>query len=170
MSTTGVPNAGTRRRIEDVGQFALRLAIAASFALAVADRFGVLGGPGADGVSWGSWTIFRAYTAQLVPVPVDVVVDTAAVLATALETILALLLAVGLWTRIAAGVAALLTATFGVTMLVFLGPLAPFRYPVFVFTAAAILLAGLKRYRWSIDALRKEVPGAGRDNDAPGTR
>ena len=34
----------------------------------------------------------------------------------------------------------------------------------------AILLAGLKRYRWSIDALRKEVPGAGRDNDAPGTR
>ena len=81
-----------------------------------------------------------------------------------------LLLAVGLWTRLAAGVAALLTVTFGVTMLVFLGPLAPFRYPVFVFTAAAILLAGLKRYRWSIDALRKEVPGAGRDNDAPGTR
>lgn len=121
-------------------------------------------------MSWGSWTIFRAYTAQLVPVPVDVVVDTAAVLATALETILALLLAVGLWTRLAAGVAALLTVTFGVTMLAFLGPLAPFRYPVFVFTAAAILLAGLKRYRWSIDALRKEVPGAGRDNDAPGTR
>jgi putative oxidoreductase len=166
MSTTSVPNAETRRRIEDGGQLALRLAIAASFALAVADRFGVLGGPGEDGVSWGSWTIFRAYTAQLVPVPVDLVVDTAAVLATAL----ALLLAVGLWTRLAAGVAALLTVTFGVTMLVFLGPLAPFRYPVFVFTAAAILLAGLKRYRWSIDALRKEVPGAGRDNDAPGTR
>lgn len=170
MTTTSVPNAETRRRIEDVGQIALRLAIAASFALAVADRFGLLSGPGADGVSWGSWTIFRAYTAQLVPVPVDLVVDTAAVLATALETVLALLLAVGLWTRLAAGVAALLTVTFGVTMLVFLGPLAPFRYPVFVFTAAAILLAGLKRYRWSIDALRKEVPGAGRDNDAPGTR
>lgn len=54
MTTTSVPNAETRRRIEDVGQIALRLAIAASFALAVADRFGLLGGPGADGVSWGS--------------------------------------------------------------------------------------------------------------------
>lgn len=167
MSTTSVPNAETRRRIED-GQVALRLAIATSFALAVADRFGFLGGPGADGVSWGSWTILRAYTAQLVPIPVDVVVDTAAVFATALATALALLLAVGLWTRIAAVAAALLTVTFGVTMLVFLDR-SRVPIPGLRFHGRRDPARGAEAL-WSIDVVRKEVPGAGRDNDAPGTR
>lgn len=144
----------TRQRVEDIGQLTLRFAIAASFALAVADRFGALGRPGDEGVSWGSWAVFRAYTAQLVPIPVDLVVDAAAVVATVLEVVLTVLLVLGLWTRAASAAAAVLTATFGLAMFVFLGPLAPFRYPVFVFTAAAILLAGLSRYRWSMDVLR----------------
>lgn len=153
MATT---RTETRQRVEDIGQVALRLAIATSFALAVADRFGALGGPGADGVSWGSWAAFRAYTARLVPIPVDIIVDTAAVSATLLEVAVTVLLVLGLWTRAASAAAAVLTATFGVTMFIFLGPLAPFRYPVFVFTAAAILLAGVSHYRWSIDSSRNK--------------
>lgn len=137
---------------KDIGQFAVRWAIAVSFLLAVADRLGLLGGPGDPGVSWGSWDAFREYTARLVPVPVDLLVDAAAVAATVLETLLAVLLIAGFLTRLAAVGAAALTLVFGLSMLVFLGPLAPFRYPVFLFTAAAVLLAGLPRHRWSVDA------------------
>lgn len=141
--------------MRDVGQLALRLTIAASFLLAVADRLGVLGVLGDPGVSWGSWEVFRDYTARLVPVRVDVVIDTAAVMVTLLETVLSILLTLGLFVREASLAAAALTLVFGVSMLLFVAPLAPFAYPVFVFTAAALLLAGLPRYRWSADAARR---------------
>lgn len=139
---------------QDVGQLALRFAISASFLLAVADRFGYLGAPGDPGVSWGTWAAFRDYTARLIPLPVDAIVDVAAIGATSIEIVVAVLLILGLFTRVAAAVGATLTLAFGVTMFVFLGPLAPFRYPVFVFTAACLLLAGLARHRWSLDAAR----------------
>lgn len=145
----------TRRTADlatDIGQLGVRVIIAVSFLLAVADRLGMLGSPGDPGVSWGSWGAFREYTARLVPVPVDLLVDAAAVGATILETLLAVLLIAGFVTRMAATGAAALTLVFGLSMFVFLGPLAPFRYPVFLFTAAAVLLAGLPRHRWSLDA------------------
>ena len=43
----------------------LRIALAAAFASAVADRFGIWGQPGANGVSWGDLSHFNAYVAKL---------------------------------------------------------------------------------------------------------
>src|SRR5262245_586846 len=43
----------------------VRLALAASFLSAVADRLGLWGPPGATGVSWGSVPKYEEYVAQL---------------------------------------------------------------------------------------------------------
>src|SRR5919198_431737 len=43
------------------------IAIGLELVGAVADRFGLLGGPGSPGVSWGDWSHFRAESAELVP-------------------------------------------------------------------------------------------------------
>jgi hypothetical protein len=64
---------------------------------AVADRFGLLGGPGSPGVSWGDWSHFRAETAELVPWAT--LVQPAAVTATVAELTLGLLLVAGPWWR-----------------------------------------------------------------------
>jgi hypothetical protein len=72
--------------------------LAAAFAGAVADRFGLFGEPGASGVSWGSWPVFVEYTRTLlhgVPLPVA---TAAAVGATVAELALAAALLVG-WQR-----------------------------------------------------------------------
>ncbi|MEO6510523.1 MAG: hypothetical protein ABIO16_06000 [Nocardioides sp.] len=60
---------------------------------AVADRFGLLGGPGDPGVSWGDWQHFEAETAELVPW--SVLVPYAAVAATIAELVLGSLLVLG---------------------------------------------------------------------------
>ena len=84
--------------------------LAADFAGAVADRFGVFGPPGAPGVSWGNWAVFVDYTRLLLldaPRPLAVL---AAAAATATEVTLAVLLVSG-WQRrwVGKGAAGLLT-------------------------------------------------------------
>ena len=73
------------------------IAIGIELAGAVADRFGLLGGPGDPGVSWGDWSHFRAETAELVPW--DALVGPAAVGATIAELTLGVLLIAGPWWR-----------------------------------------------------------------------
>jgi hypothetical protein len=88
----------TPPRVVAVAGRGMAVLLAAGFAGAVADRFGLFGPPGAAGVSWGDWTAFVAYTRLLlhgVPEPVAVV---AALGATAAEVVLALLLVTG-WQR-----------------------------------------------------------------------
>ena len=65
---------------------------------AVADRFGAWGPPGAVGVSWGSWSAFVGYTAELLPGPVRDLASVAALGATAAEVLLGVLLLTG-WQR-----------------------------------------------------------------------
>jgi hypothetical protein len=72
--------------------------LAAQFAGAVADRFGVFGPPGAVGVSWGSWSAFVDYTALLLHGAPHGAVVGAAALATVLEVALAVALLSG-WQR-----------------------------------------------------------------------
>ena len=101
---------------------------------AVADRFGFWGPPGAPGVSWGSWSGFVRYTAQLLPgVGRDLVVG-AAVAATVTEVTLGLLLLSG-WQRrwVGKATAGLLTV-YVVTMALTVGldALATFAVPVLV--------------------------------------
>src|SRR5699024_11070976 len=43
----------------------LRIALAAGFLSAVADRLGLWGPPGAAGVAWGNWELFLDYVALL---------------------------------------------------------------------------------------------------------
>ena len=86
---------GRARRVATVLGWATALALAADLGGAVLDRFGVLGPPGARGVSWGSWTAFREYAAVLLHHPPDLVVTAAAVGATVVEAALALALLSG---------------------------------------------------------------------------
>ncbi|MNR64755.1 hypothetical protein D3C85_1875070 [compost metagenome] len=53
--------------------------------------------------------------------------------------------------RLAATAAAILTFIFAVCMIAASGIGAPFQYPVFVFTGAALVLAGLDNFKWSLD-------------------
>lgn len=76
--------------------------LALDFAGAVADRFGLFG---TEGVSWGTWDAFVAYTARLLPFVPDSLVEAAAVSATAGEVVLAVWLLSG-WQRRWAGKAA----------------------------------------------------------------
>lgn len=140
-------------RKQDLAQLLLRLALSAGFLLAVADRFGWMGAPGSKGVSWGNWANFVGYTHTLLPFLSDGLASVMAGIATACEIIFGICLLIGLWVRLAAAGAALLTLIFGLCMAVFLGIRAPFGYPVFVFTGAAWVLATLSSYRWSVEAL-----------------
>ena len=58
---------GTDRnwKLLDLSALALRLALAASFLSAVADRFGIWGKSGEPRVSWGDFAHFVAYTERL---------------------------------------------------------------------------------------------------------
>ena len=52
---------------ERAALLALRVALAACFISAVADRLGCWGAPGAPGVAWGAWAPFVAFTGTLNP-------------------------------------------------------------------------------------------------------
>jgi len=122
-------------------QWLLRLALAASFLSAVADRSGLWGPPGAPGVAWGAWPVFVAYVAQLnwfAPTPL---IPVLAWVATGLEVLLAIGLLVG-WRLpwVALGSGCLLLA-FASTMTLALGIKAPLDFSVFTAAASAFLLA-----------------------------
>lgn len=69
--------------------------LALDLAGAVLDRFGVLGGPGSPGVSWGDWTRFTDYTTVLLHDPGSTLVSVSAVGATVVEAVIAVALGSG---------------------------------------------------------------------------
>ena len=115
----------------DIATLLLRIAIALALLSAVADRFGLWGPPGKQGVSWGDLAHFDAYVAKLnwfLPAAVIPAVGWAATVA---ETLLALGLLIGWHLRWVSLASALLLLSFAVAMLVALGPKAPLDYSVF---------------------------------------
>ena len=132
-------------------QLFARIALSLGFFLPVMDRLGFLGAPGSNNVAWGNWENFRAYTGQILPFLGEASLNLAAVLATIMECILAVCLLIGFKTKLAGLGTAILTAIFGISMFIFLGRLAPFAYPVFVFTAAGALLWTKEDFKWSLD-------------------
>ncbi len=121
----------------------VRLALAASFLSAVADRLGLWGPPGAADVSWGSVPKYQEYVAQLnwfLPAGLVPVVGWAA---TACEVMLAIGLLIGWRLHWVAFVAGILLTTFAVMMAVALGPKPPLDYSVPSAAGAAFLLAAL---------------------------
>lgn len=124
-----------------IAMWLLRIALAASFLSAVADRFGFWGGPGQPQVAWGAWRPFVDYTGVLLFYLPPSVVTASAVLATAAEMVLALWLLTGWQLRMAAFASAALLALFAASMVVSLGWKAPLDYSVFTAAAAAFALA-----------------------------
>jgi hypothetical protein len=121
----------------------LRLALAAGFLSAVADRFGVWGPAGTPGVSWGGFAPFLAYTGQLLWFLPASLVPAAGWASTVLEVALAVGLLVGVWLRAVALATGVLLSVFAVTMTVALGAEAPLSYSVWSAAGGAFLLASL---------------------------
>jgi putative oxidoreductase len=122
-----------------IAQLFLRLALGIGFILPVMDRFGWLGAPGQNGVAWGNWDNFVAYTNTLVPFASKGVANIMGAIATAGEGIFAILLIIGYKTKLAALGSFLLTLTFALCMALFYEWRAPFSYSVFTCSAAKLV-------------------------------
>lgn len=119
----------------------LRVVMSADFLLAVADRFGLLGAPGAPGVSWGNFTHFVDYTHTVTVFLPRSVAPPLAVTATIAEITLGLALLLGIQLRRAALGSAALLAVYGICMTLSLPPAQQFHYNVLILAAAMLALA-----------------------------
>ena len=128
-------------RLTRFAAIGLRVALAAGFLSAVADRFGLWGIPGTPGVAWGDWSHFLIYTGRLNWFLPSSLIPMVGVVATLAETALALLLLVGAWPRYTALASGALLLLFALTMTFALGIKAPLGYSVYVGAAAAFYLA-----------------------------
>ena len=131
----------------------LRLALALSFLFPVADRLGLLGPPGTPGVTWGNFTNFLSYNAQVNSFLPAVTRPALGVTATVLETLFGVTLFLGVYTRLAAAGAGALLLLFGSAMAISFGIKSPFDYSVFSAMGGALLLAGWGEYPLTADAL-----------------
>lgn len=122
----------------------LRLALAAGFLSAVADRFGLWGPAGTPGVAWGGFDPFLAYTGKLLWYLPAGLVPAAGWAATVLEVTLAAGLLAGARLRAVALASGVLLLVFAVTMTFALGPEPPQSYSVWSAAAGAFLLASLR--------------------------
>jgi uncharacterized membrane protein YphA (DoxX/SURF4 family) len=136
-----------------LAQLFTRVALGFGFLLPVFDRLGFLGGPGSGKAAWGDWSHFVTYTHQLMPFTNLSTANMAGVIATIAECVLGICLIIGYLVRWMGLGAAIITLTFAVFMIISLGIAAPFKYPVFVFTGAGLLLYTHRYFRWSLDAL-----------------
>lgn len=119
----------------------LRLALAASYLSAVADRFGVWGAPEMGEVTWGNFENFIAYTALLNPYVPSAAIPALAWIATILEVLLAIGLILGFRLRIVATVSAILLGIFAVSMSLTTGFEGPLTYSVWTAAGASLVLA-----------------------------
>src|SRR3954447_24264190 len=131
----------SKKRLSNTAPVAMRMALAAGFLSAVADRFGLWGPIGTPGVSWGGFAKFLDYTATLLPFLPTKLVAVAGWAATAAETLLGVALLAGVRVRLAALASGVLLLTFAVAMTTALGPEAPLSYSVWTAAAGAFLLA-----------------------------
>jgi uncharacterized membrane protein YphA (DoxX/SURF4 family) len=119
----------------------MRVALAAGFLSAVADRFGLWGPIGTPGVGWGGFAAFLTYTGRLLPFLPAPLVAVAGWAATAAEVALAVALLVGVRVRLVALASGVLLLTFAIAMTTALGPEPPLSYSVWTAAAGAFLLA-----------------------------
>lgn len=124
------------------------IAIGLELVGAVGDRFGLLGPPGAPGVSWGDWSHFRVETAELVPW--DALVQPAAVAATIAEPTLGALLVLGPWWRWAGKGTAGLFAVYLVAMVPGMGATSVLAYAVPVLVGGALVTSARGPRRRSV--------------------
>lgn len=123
---------------KDIVKLFLRGSLGVGFLSPVADRFGWWGD------SWGNWSSFVEYTAQLMPWLSSGIAEVAAVIATTLEIVLGLALLLGFKVKITAILSGILLILFAVAMTTALGIKAPLNFSVFTASAAAFALATMK--------------------------
>lgn len=128
-------------KFQTFAKWGLKIALALSFLSAVADRFGLWGAAGSEGVAWGNFENFTTYTKLLVPWAPAATLTFFAWSATVLELILGLLLLTNFKGKCVAFVSCALLFTFALSMFFFIGIKAPFDYSVFTAAFAALLLA-----------------------------
>src|SRR3954467_12519490 len=129
------------KRLSNAAPVAMRMALAAGFLSAVADRFGLWGPLGTPGGAWGGVGKFLDYTATLLPFLSATLVAVAGWASTVAEIVLGVALLAGVRVRLAALASGVLLLTFAVAMTTALGPEAPLSYSVWTAAAGAFLLA-----------------------------
>jgi uncharacterized membrane protein YphA (DoxX/SURF4 family) len=133
----------------------LRVLIGLAFLQAVGDRFGLFGGPGAPGVSWGDFAHFIAYAGQVNSFMPDASIPTLAVLATICEITFGLTMLFGISIRYVALGSAILLFLFATAMTI--SRLSQFSYGVYLMSAGALSLAAIDASFLSIDALLRRA-------------
>lgn len=133
----------TNERILQIARTFLRLSLGATFLLAIADRFGLLGPHGSKNVSWGDWMHFVQYVAILNWFVPKLLIPGLAVLETTIELALGVALVLGIYQRFVAWSSAALLMSFALTMSIALGIIAPFSYSVFTAFSGALLLGAV---------------------------
>jgi putative oxidoreductase len=138
-----------------------RLLMAAEFLLAVGDRFGAFG-PAGNGVYWGDFAHFVAYTRTVTGFAPAGAAPALAVLATIAEVGLGLALLFGTRTRLAALGSAGLLLIYGVSMTVSLPVAEQFHFAVFVLCAGMFALSTVDTTAVSVDGLaaRRRITAA----------
>jgi uncharacterized membrane protein YphA (DoxX/SURF4 family) len=128
-----------------------RMLIGVGFLENVADRLGLLGPPGAPGVSWGDFQHFIAYTAQVNAFAPAAIIPALAVLATIGESTFGLTMLLGVRIPLAAAGSALLFFIFATAMV--LSGLSQFQYNVYLMSVTAWALATIDASFLSVDSL-----------------
>jgi uncharacterized membrane protein YphA (DoxX/SURF4 family) len=126
----------------------LRLALAAGFLSAVADRFGMWP---KDVSVWGNWDSFLEYTQHINPWMTSAMVSPVGVLATVAEIIFAICLIIGFKTELIARLSGYLLLIFALSMTFSTGIKGAFDYSVFTAAAAAFALSMIKEKHWELD-------------------
>lgn len=133
----------TNERTVQIARLFLRLALGASFLVAIGDRFGLLGPYGSKNVSWGDWTHFVQFVATLNWFVPKALIPGLAVVETAIELGLGVALVLGIYQRQVAWSSGALLMSFALTMGLALGIVAPLSYSVFTAAGAALLLGAV---------------------------
>lgn len=147
----------TRGRVRWIAA-STRLVIGVAFLENVIDRLGIIGPPGAPGVSWGDFAHFVAYTAQVNAFAPAAMIPSLAVLATIAEGTFGLTMLFGVCTRLAAIGSALLLFVFASAMM--LSGLSQLQYGVYLMSAASWTLATVDASALSVDSLALRSPAA----------
>tara|TARA_R110001592_G_scaffold135624_1_gene351971 strand:- start:862 stop:1338 length:477 start_codon:yes stop_codon:yes gene_type:complete len=129
-----------------ISTWVVRIALAAAFLSAVADRLGFWGAPGEPGVAWGDVAHYEAYVGQLNGFLPLALISPVGWLATLAEIIIAIGLLVGWQLRYFSLAAGILLTIFATAMCVAFGIKSPLDYSVFSAAGAAYLLYSTTLY------------------------
>jgi thiosulfate dehydrogenase (quinone) large subunit len=152
------PQPGSLRCLGYVTVY-LRLALGRAFLSAVADRFGIWGRAGTPLIAWGNFHNFLLYVGKLNPWFPASWIPAVGWVATFCEIAFGFALILGFRTRVTAFLSGLLALAFALGMALGLGIKAPLDYSVFTVSAASFLLACMRAFPLSLDALSSERRG-----------